>query len=272
MTTSRKIKNDIRQVVTSIMDVAMDNALANDPFLPLPENALFKALVPNEILKGSHFVRHFVVQFGQVWEKLARIASTPVFDKSLQRHSITGLVPIGRLRRIQEVLNKLERSEKCGNKIMPNWDSELKYVLRGRGGLLPTTVVSDIYVEKGNAKYAFELKAPLPNSDQTKVSKEKLLKLYSMVEKPVSDAFFALPYNPYGKREDYNWDFPARWFNMKADRVVLIGDEFWDIIGGAGTYQLFISEINKLGGEYKERIYREYLGIDNPNAQGFELR
>jgi len=183
-----------------------------------------------------------------------------------------GQIPEERLRRIQEVLNKLEHPEKGGNRVVPNWENELKYVLEGDGELIPTTVISDIYVEKGNTKYAFELKAPLPNSDQTKVSKEKLLKLYSMVEQPVSSAFYALPYNPYGKRENYNWSFPARWFDMKKDTAVLIGDEFWDLIGGKGTYQLFIDEINKLGIGYKNRIYREYLGIDNPNVQRFELQ
>ena len=55
---------------------------------------------------------------------------------------------------------------------------------------------------------AFELKAPLPNSDQTKVSKEKLLKLYSMEPLQIDEAYYALPYNPYGSRQNYSWSFP----------------------------------------------------------------
>ena len=72
----------------------------------------------------------------------------------------------------------------------------------------------------------------------------------------------------YGKRENYEWPFPARWFNMKEDPSVLIGEELWDMIGGEGTYKYFITEINKLGAYYKERIYREYLGIEPP--EGFD--
>jgi hypothetical protein len=53
---------------------------------------------------------------------------------------------------------------------------------------------------------------------------------------------------------------------MKHDDVVLIGDEFWDTIGGSGTYTSFISAVNEIGIEYKERIYREYLGIEPPAA------
>ena len=80
----------------------------------------------------------------------------------------------------------------------------------------------------------------------------------------IDEAYYALPYNPYVLRQDYSWSFPARWFDMKKDKVVLIGDEFWEKIGGHGTYQAFIDAVNEIGVEYKERIYREYLGIEPP--------
>ena len=51
---------------------------------------------------------------------------------------------------------------------------------------------------------------------------------------------------------------------MKEDEVVSIGNEFWDKIGRAGTYQSFVEAVNEIGREYKERIYREYLGIEPP--------
>ncbi|MDD4894596.1 MAG: TdeIII family type II restriction endonuclease, partial [Candidatus Omnitrophica bacterium] len=94
--------------------------------------------------------------------------------------------------------------------------------------------------------------------------KEKILKLYSMEPMQIDCAYYALPYNPYGKRADYAWSFPARWFDMKNDEVVLIGDEFWEKIGGIGTYKAFINAVNEIGKEYKDRIYREFLGIEPP--------
>lgn len=123
----------------------------------------------------------------------------------------------------------------------------------------------DILIKSKRTKstYAFELKAPLPNSDQTKVSKEKMFKLLAMNEHPIDYAYYALVYNPYGKRkEDYAWSFPKRWFDMVNDGSVLIGEEFWNLIGGKGTYKGFVSGINKLGTSYKERIYREFLGVE----------
>lgn len=184
--------------------------------------------------------------------------------------TIIGEVGTERLRRIQEVLNKLEHRKKGKDRVIPDWDTELKYILEGKGQLIPTSVVCDIYIEskKTNKKYAFEVKAPLPNSDQTKVSKEKMFKLLAMKPERIDAAFFALAYNPYGKKEDYNWNFPMRWFDMRNDESVLIGNEFWELIGGKGTYKNFISEINLLGKKYREQIYREFLKMEPP--EGFD--
>jgi hypothetical protein len=37
-------------------------------------------------------------------------------------------------------------------------------------------------------------------------------------------------------------------------------------LGGVGTYEAFIEAVNELGVEYKERIYREFLGIEPPSG------
>jgi hypothetical protein len=270
MTNEQTMKIAIQSVIKEMMDRVMHKVLVEDPFIKedhKAEKPLYAALVPDEIFKGSHFERRFVTPFGSVWEKLAIVAANKGLGHGDKGVSIQGQVNAERLRRIQEILNNLEHSGKGEKKIRPDWKKELKYILEGKSEkFIPTTVICDVYAEdkKNNKKYVFELKAPLPNSDQTKVSKEKILKLYSMEPMQIDGAYYALPYNPYGKRENYNWAFPARWFDMKNDEVVLIGDEFWEKIGGTGTYIAFINAVNEMGKEYKDRIYREFLGIEPP--------
>lgn len=263
------MKAAIQHVIKTMMDRVMDKVLIKDPFIEEEHRAkrpLYAALVPDEIFKGSHFERRFVTPFGNAWEKLAVTAAEKGLGYGVSGHTITGTVKAERLRRITEVLNNLEHSAKGEKKAKPDWKNELGYILEGGGEPIPVTVVCDVYAEDKTNKhrYAFELKAPLPNSDQTKVSKEKILKLYSMEPLQIDGAYYALPYNPYGRRQDYAWSFPARWFNMKEDEVVLIGDEFWEKIGGPGTYQSFIAAVNEIGKDYHERIYREFLGIAPP--------
>lgn len=270
MTNELKMKQTIQSVIKSMMDRIMHKVLIEDPFIKEDHRAkkpLYAALVPDEIFKGSHFERRFVTPFGDAWEKLAIVAANQGLGYGVARHNVTGKINAERLRRIQEILNSLEHPEGGKRRVKPNWNAELKYILEGKSGdLIPTTVVCDVYAEdkRKDKKYTFELKAPLPNSDQTKVSKEKLLKLYSMDPMQIDSAYYALPYNPYGRRVDYAWSFPARWFDMRNDEVVLIGDEFWEKIGGIGTYKAFIKAVNEIGRDYKDRIYREFLGIEPP--------
>lgn len=274
MADPQKMKEAIQSVIKGMMDSLMNKVLVEDPFIEEDHHAkkpLYAALVPDEIFKGSHFERRFVTPFGNAWEKLAIVAANEGLGYGVKGHEVIGSINAERLRRIQEVLNRLEHPEKGKARVRPDWKAELAYVLEGESEeLLPSTVICDVYAEdrgkEPRARYAFELKAPLPNSDQTKVSKEKILKLYAMEPVQVDGAYYALPYNPYGKRENYSWSFPARWFNMREDPVVLIGDECWEKIGGTGTYQAFIEAVNEIAPEYKERIYREYLGIDPPKA------
>jgi hypothetical protein len=208
-----------------------------------------------------------------VWEQLALIAANEGLGYGVQSYAIHGTVKAERLRRISEVLNSLEHSGRGEAKIRPDWARVLDYVTSGGGEAIPVIVVCDVYAEDraSGRKYAFELKAPLPNSDQSKVSKEKLFKLYSMEPLAVDAAYYALPYNPYASRQDYAWSFPARWFDMRKDPVVLIGDEFWEKIGGLGTYQSFVDAVNEIAPQYKERIYREFLGIEPP-AHSLDVR
>lgn len=88
--------------------------------------------------------------------------------------------------------------------------------------------------------------------------------LWAMDPPQVDAAFYALPYNPFHRRENYRWWPAERWFDMRQDKVVLIGDGFWQFFGGSETYQAFIDAVNEIGREYKHRIYREYLNMEPP--------
>lgn len=259
----------IKAIISELMDKVMDKVLVTDPFIKEKHHAakpLYAALVPDEIFKGSHFERRFVTPFGGAWERLAKAVATEYHGHCATGHTIEGTVGAESLRRIQEVLNRLEHRSGGNHRIHPDWEGELRYIREGKGEAVPVSVTCDLYVDSRatGKKYAVELKGPLPNSDQTKVSKEKMFKLLAMDGHPVDYAYYALPYNPYGRKADYQWSFPRRWFDMTADPCVLIGEEFWDLMGGEGTYRQFIREVNALGVGYKERIYRQFLGMEPP--------
>ena len=117
----------ILSVIKKLMDGVMDNVLFKHPFIAedfSKDKPLYAALVPNEIWKGSHFERRFTTPFGKAWQSLAVAVGKTYYGQCGQEVKVEGLVGKESLRRIQEVLNKLETRE-----LTPDWNEELKYIL-----------------------------------------------------------------------------------------------------------------------------------------------
>lgn len=95
MEESRRMKDEIQDVIRSLMERVMTRVLEEDPFLKDEHRAkkpLYAALVPDEIFKGAHFERRFVTPFGSVWEKLAVVAANSGLGYGVASHAIVGVV------------------------------------------------------------------------------------------------------------------------------------------------------------------------------------
>ena len=67
--------------------------------------------------------------------------------------------------------------------------------------------------------------------------------------------YFALPYNPFGiNKEDYNHHPPFKIFDMINDEVVLIGKDYWDLLGGRGTYEKILEIAGEIGQQTKKEL------------------
>ncbi|MEC4807284.1 MAG: TdeIII family type II restriction endonuclease [Jaaginema sp. PMC 1079.18] len=112
---NNNVNEGISKVVSELMDSVMNKVLISDPFIKekhYSSKPLYAALVPDEIFKGSHFERRFVTPFGGVWEKLAKVVADEYHGHCEMGKTINGEVGAERLRRIQEVLNRLEHKKK----------------------------------------------------------------------------------------------------------------------------------------------------------------
>jgi hypothetical protein len=258
-TTKKKIKDEIIRVV----DRVIKKRTTDEPFdiKELEEERPFHvALLPKEILKGSKFERSFVTSLDQsLWEEIARIIIEEEWGFCKRGQHVKGEIYQGQLKVIQQILNELEHAS---GKRKPNWKEELEELeTAATGDKIKIGVVVDLYGEAKNMKLYCELKSSKPNSDQTKVSKEKLLKIHAMKKGENFVAFYALPDNPYKTKEAYDWPHPKRWFEMDKPPVV-IGKDFWDSIGGEGTFEELIEIFKEAGKITKPKIRKEFLGLD----------
>lgn len=263
------MKKAILKVVVAPMDKVMDKVLISDPFIIeklRAEKPLYTALVPEEIFKASYFERKFITLFDDVWEKLAFDVATAYHGHCARGVTLEGSVGRESLRRIYEVLNRPGKASTGEENDKPNLKKELEYIKAGGGESLPVSVTCDLLIKSGKTgkTYSFNLSEPLPSYSQAKSCKENILKLHAMNEHIVDEAYYAIVYNPYRKKEYYVWDNPKQWFDMTDVSSVLIGQEFWDFIGGEGAYETLVSEINKIGASYRKSIYREYIRKEPP--------
>ncbi len=220
-------------------------------------------LVPDEIWRASKFERSFVTSIGQgVYEQVAVIVARGAGNQAIQGHRETGLLWKAQVTEIGQILSDLRR-----NKARPDWDSELAKVAAaaGTGQKVQQTVISDLFVRKRDGtKHFYSLKTVKPNLDQTEKAKSDMLTLKAMNAAFVPN--FALPYNPYGTRQAYNWKQPFKIFNMLQDSCVLIGEEFWDDVGGAETYTALLDVFEEVGEEFAPQIQAYLDGFNGEDS------
>jgi hypothetical protein len=256
------VKAEVKNIIERIMEGVLHRRLVINPW-NLEQEVLCKpfhfALAPEIVWKGAKFERSLVTSMGQIgWEQIAMVISQGYHGYAENGKAVHGQTFTGRLNKIHIILDQLE------HKRNPDWDKELTEILAVIDGIMTDIhVTSDLFVHnlKFDKYFYFEIKAPKPNSDQTKVSKEKMLKIKSLYPSDKHQVFFALPFNPYITRQNYGHPHPKRWFDMINDKCVLIGKEFWDLIGGAGAYEELLKIFEEVGREYRPHINREYFGF-----------
>ena len=244
------------------MMVGLMTALGRNPFDlgDLNSRQAFHTLLPELIFRAARVERRFVTRFGRLWERVARMVGEDAKGYAVNGKKIKGTIGNERSDRIEDVIEgRLPGT--------PNWKTELAYVLKGDGEPKPVKVTCDVFISTAeNAPgVAFELKSPKPNRDQALVARRRLLTLYAMEPRVVTDAYFGLPYNPYGTRDQYEWPHIRRFFDVKNDPRLLIGDDLWEMLGRREVFGELMEVIHEIDTEFHRAIYDGCLQLPWPD-------
>jgi len=235
---TKNTKGSIERIILSCVHRTIDRISKDKTFRPFHE-----ALLSTEVINASAFERSFSTSFGQgpVEEISSLVATDNGAKVERQKETMVNIFK-GSLDQITRILSDLR-----DGKTSPNWEYEVKTVTAvNKGDTDVKRVISDLYIEKGNKKIFISIKTVKPNLDQTEIAKKDMLLLKA--HDPACDTFFGLFYNPNGpKRSDYNWSIPSKIFDMKNDKCVLIGEDYWDTIGGKGTYEELLDAFKNAG-------------------------
>lgn len=245
------MEEQTRKRVQGILESCVLRALArtkvNKTFRPFHE-----ALLTKDLVSASSFERSFSTSFGQgpVEEISSIIAEENGFEAKRQK-SIYVNVRKGAIDEIERIISGLRSGEK-----LPNWKKEVERVTAyNKGDVEARRVIADLWLKNGEREIFISIKTVKPNLDQTEIAKKDLLLIKA--DNPNAETFFGLFYNPGGpRREDYNWTMPNKIFNMKSDEVVIIGKDYWDFLGGDGTYENLLEIFDAVGKQTRKKIKR----------------
>ncbi len=213
------------------------------------------ALLSDEVIFWSAFERSFSTSFGQrVIEEIARLVALSNGADAAERQ-VSTVIRIDEAH--EEAIHNHMQHLRSHRAIIHSWESTVNDILRipPVGRIREIRIISDMWWRKDGIDNYISLKTVKPNIDQTAVAKEDCLHL--TIANPNCNAYFGLPYNPYGEnREDYSFNPPMCIFDFRHDPVVLIGRDMWDTIGGPGCYDELLEIATQVGDETREVINR----------------
>ncbi len=114
----------------------------------------------------------------------------------------------------------------------------------------------DLYLEThANELYLFDLKTAKPNAGGFEEFKRTLLSWIAAVlavnPKAKINTIIAIPYNPYEPQPYTRWTMRGM---LDLGQELKVGDEFWDFLGGTGTYQDLLNCFEQVSIELRDEI------------------
>lgn len=237
--------NQIEGILEKCVKGALKRTKENKSFRPFHE-----ALLTKEMVNASSFERSFSTSFGQgPIEEISKIVAVDSGHIVTRQKETIVNVYKGAIDEIERISSGLRSGE-----LKPNWERELKNIQAfQKGDTVVRRVLSDLHLEKNNNQVFISIKTVKPNLDQTEKAKKDLMLLKA--HNPKFETYFGLFYNPGGpKKTDYNWSIPSKIFDMINDPVVLIGEDYWDKLGGKGTYTKLLEIFARVGIKTRNEI------------------
>lgn len=209
------------------------------------------AIFSTELLRINEFERGFSSSLGTTYEECAKLIALEHHREAYRSYEMRRDVSLAAINEINRQVSRFEQSVYI-KEIKPSFEEMIRSVLEVQkaSDLVQRTAKADLHIVSHNGEHIFfEIKGSKPNKGQCLEVFERLLRFHLLSsEQHLSKAYYAMAYNPYGaERVDYKWSV-AKQYTPFEDAVV-IGHEFWRIIGGDTAYAELLEIYQEVGRE-----------------------
>lgn len=254
--TRLKIKGYLEGFIQGMIDEMTDNGFDPKQLRPMRSASksgdlkpFHESLLPDGILKITEFERSFSTKMGTTFEECARLIALDNHKHAERGYRVRGKASFGSIKRIEEIINEVGNGGM--KKSFPYYVEQVLSLANDKDSEERKNI-ADLYILKNDdTKMFFEIKSPKPNKGQCLEATARLLQIHAMLHEsqPSIKCYYATGYNPYGvEKETYKHSFALNY--MDIENEVLLGKEFWDLVGNQqGTYEEILSIYQEVGKE-----------------------
>lgn len=202
------------------------------------------------------FIHSLNTTFGtSIFEPVAEILATSRFSNSQKQFFVGNRISQKAQVEIQKIINELTTGKNPDKK--EEVERIRKVCLSGKFNKLKTVKV-DLYIESKDGEiYLFDIKTAKPNISNFKDFKRTLLEWIAiyLAKNPTAiiNSYIAIPYNPYEPNPYERWTLKGM---LDLDNELKVAEEFWDFLGGDGSYNQLLNCFERAGIELRDEIDR----------------
>lgn len=201
------------------------------------------------------FIQSLNTTFGtSIFEPVAEILASLKFSIAQKQFVVGDTISEQAQIEVQHIMNELITGRKNPNKI-EEIERIRKVATSGRVNKLKTVKVDLFVKDNDGAIHLFDLKTVKPNVSNFKDFKRTLLEWVAIYLLKHPDAnihsYIAIPYNPYEPKPYERWTLKGM---LDLDNELKVAEEFWDFLGGEGSYLELLDCFERVGIELRPEI------------------
>jgi len=250
MALSASLVNDVTAVLINSLRHKFQNYRPETNSMPFHTSLLGK-----DKMALFSFIHSLNTNFGTaIFEPVALVLAKHNFKQAKTQMSVGSEISEIAQREIQDIIDDLSTVTSKPNKI-----EEIQRIrnvcCKGKMNKVKPTKVDIWLQDENDTIFLFDIKTAKPNKGGFREFKRTLLEWTACVlaKDPTAhiETQIAIPYNPYEPKPYSRWTMAGM---LDLEKELKVAGEFWDFLGGEGTYLQLLDIFEKVGIELRDEI------------------
>lgn len=250
------LSDDQKQKIKLLLSTKIENKLKSYGRETTSMPFLARLVQDNEKIAAYSFIHSIATTLGMsIYEDVSVTIASESSEECFRNYGVGGAISKEQKAVISNIVAKLRNGEREAN--IEEEKQEVLDTSAENGEFQKSGNIADFYMKRGGKEYYFEIKTVKPNIDVFEKSKTKLLEWVARRRIDIN-VFLAFPYNPYHPQPYSRFTEVGM---MDSPKDFLVGEEYWNFIGGDNTFPELLNTFDEVGKEFKERLKQKFKEI-----------